>query len=733
MSTQNEAETTSTTPAPATMVDSTEILQSFIAADALATFDWSGLYQTIAAGATPTVPTWLLNAHDGARTQESTASLSLSVDDLAFVNKTLQAYLWGYGPMTVWRLEQAKTNKLAPHNTFYHAEHLPDWQAPSPVSAPNLDVLYSSAFLDLGLDPDPDTDPDTDRNRGPQVLTIPASSTYTVVQIDDIFGNSQVSLGLRTQPGAFGGRYLLVGPSDPGFTDPLAHTADGFDANHVVPIDTPHAWLIVRVPVSPYAVVGAPADLRGSLSYQLNTQFTLTPFRDCGQPPDPMDPEIAEKYEFAPDGPDSGAQFFDWLGKAVAENPLPTHAAFSTTLLPPTLMSPSASVGQTELFDSFAPIGLDATGFHADKLTQHQQSLLEIGARIGNLVLKAGHRFMLIGPASQNHWHVLATCNIGKYPNTWPGYLMRSMAGYEGGIASLAVDGTYPLTGLDAQGLVLRGRHAYRIHFEAGKLPPISPGGFWSLAIYTDTSASGSTANLPCVAAAAVNNTAYSNPATTPVILVDTTHFSMAPEATTTYANNDTIYFADSVQVTGITPATPYYVCGKDDDTGIFQLAASWPVDPEQMIASNAKAVGIRLGSGKVIPVYALGSQQLPGSESLTGQTLTINPDGSLDIYLQNSAPADRTLWGNWLPIPDTGNFEVIARLYNPLPATPQSGAPSILSASTIALTTSDPIQAAEYPQTVTHDNRYGTYTMPPVQRVRTPWKHRPQVPGELG
>ena len=40
------------------------------------------------------------------------------------------------------------------------------------------------------------------------------------------------------------------------------------------------------------------------------------------------------------------------------------------------------------------------------------------------------------------------------------------------------------------------------------------------------------------------------------------------------------------------------------------------------------------------------------------------NADGSLDIYLQHTAPAAHR--GNWLPIPATGNFEVTLRLYGP-------------------------------------------------------------------
>ena len=40
------------------------------------------------------------------------------------------------------------------------------------------------------------------------------------------------------------------------------------------------------------------------------------------------------------------------------------------------------------------------------------------------------------------------------------------------------------------------------------------------------------------------------------------------------------------------------------------------------------------------------------------------NQDGSLDIYVQSTAPAGHQ--SNWLPSPPSGQFEVILRMYGP-------------------------------------------------------------------
>jgi hypothetical protein len=54
---------------------------------------------------------------------------------------------------------------------------------------------------------------------------------------------------------------------------------------------------------------------------------------------------------------------------------------------------------------------------------------------------------------------------------------------------------------------------------------------------------------------------------------------------------------------------------------------------------------------------YALGSHS---------KGLKRNADGSLDIYVQRTAPAGHQ--SNWLPAPATGNFEVTLRMYGPKP-----------------------------------------------------------------
>jgi len=625
-----------------------------------------------------------------------TVDIALTEDDEAFLKLAVKAYVWGYAPMTIYRLEQQKTNNQAPQNHFYHPTHVANWQLPSPVSAPNMDVLYSSAFLDL--------------SKGPLIFTMPSVEGYYVVQLDDAYGNSQASLGSRTRPGGAADSYVIVGPSDPAYTDPSSYLSQGFDQQHVLPVDTEHAWLIVRIPVNSYAEPGSPHDLTDSDCYQANFAFDLTPLLNP-QPVQPMDPAVAKEFE---EPPSDAMTFFTWLGMAVKASPLPTEAAFSNEVLPPYLMSPSASVGEAQqaLFDSFWPLGLDAQGFHPELLDCRQRALLEAGMVIGDCILKAGQNFITIGPPDQHFWHVMGTSNIGKYPNTPNGWFVRSVAAYEGGIASLAPDGTYPMTAHDANGARLRGGSAYTITFDADSLPPVREGGFWSLTVYSDDSASGVQTNLPAVSSAAVLNTAYSQPGNpaAATLVVDTTHFSNSH-----YQEDDTVYFA--VSGGGIDAERPYFVINVSD--GIFQLSLGpWTPDHSGMaaITVDPSIVGQALMTGLVIPVHSLGSQQLPDAPpALRGTQLAFEKDGDgnsiLRFYLQNKPPALRS---NWLPIPDSRHtFQVMARLYNPTPAYEQSRSASILSSTTIPLTTDNPELAKQYPQEPVDDlNRYGTFKL---------------------
>ena len=77
-----------------------------------------------------------------------------------------------------------------------------------------------------------------------------------------------------------------------------------------------------------------------------------------------------------------------------------------------------------------------------------------------------------------NHWQ-MNTDTMGVYGNY---YLKRAIVALVGLGANLPEDAVYPLNLTDADGKPLTGANKYTLHFNKGKLPPVS--GFWSITLH---------------------------------------------------------------------------------------------------------------------------------------------------------------------------------------------------------------------------------------------------------
>jgi hypothetical protein len=107
-------------------------------------------------------------------------------------------------------------------NAFIHYRDLAT-PAERLVTSPNVDTLYSLAFVDLG--------------NGPATVTLPATGNrYFSLQLMDMYTNSFAVIGTRTN-GGDGGPFVLVGPRD-------AAPAGAIGA------PTPWIWALVRIGVN---------------------------------------------------------------------------------------------------------------------------------------------------------------------------------------------------------------------------------------------------------------------------------------------------------------------------------------------------------------------------------------------------------------------------------------------------------------------------------------------------
>ncbi|MFC4605693.1 DUF1254 domain-containing protein [Rhodococcus kronopolitis] len=336
------------------------------------------------------------------------------------VDVAADGYVYGAAPVTLART-RANMTCLLPVNQLYSQAQLsgPDSRT---VVAPNVDTLYSIAWLDL--------------RAGPVLLSHPdMGERYFGFQFLDIYTNVFANVGTR-ETGAAAGARLIV---PPGFSGP--------PPPGVAVIESPtwDAWMIGRT------LVESDADLPAAREVQQRYEMRVVgppvsdappplPPTDCGNNPAPQ--ALAA----------SGPEFFDELSAVLASNP------------PPPADRP--------LLDRIAALGVTPGGTpSAGELAA--VTALESGMTLGESRIEAATQ---TGGAG---WRTLP--DAGRYGVD---YLQRAVVARIGLGANVPEESAYSVTRTDADGEPLRGDRGYRLHFPAGGLPPVDPRGFWSVTLY---------------------------------------------------------------------------------------------------------------------------------------------------------------------------------------------------------------------------------------------------------
>lgn len=111
--------------------------------------------------------------------------------------------------------------------------------------------------------------------------------------------------------------------------------------------------------------------------------------------------------------------------------------------------------------------------FESSKLDEDTRAGLEQALVDGAALVEASTQRTM---PDYNGWMI--SKDIGRY-----GYqFMHRASVVRGGYGNLPEESLYPATIFDSQGNLMHGDNTYRLHFEAGELPPVD--GFWSLAAY---------------------------------------------------------------------------------------------------------------------------------------------------------------------------------------------------------------------------------------------------------
>jgi len=299
------------------------------------------------------------------------------------------------------------------------------------VISPNADTPYSSAALDLRVEP--------------LVLTVPAvTDRYYVMQLVDLFGTNPHFVGSRAT-GSDDGSYLLVGP---GFTG-----------------DVPEGFTdVLRFETDLVIVIGR-SQLLGPDDVE-----TLRPIMEAYR----LETLSAHLGSEAPTAP-----AFDWPVWDDEASRDERFIGFVNRLLewcqPP-------HPDEEAVFERFALAGIGAgLVFDDDDLDDDTRAALRsvVARARAKMADKAGH----LGD-KVNGW--MAIDAFGDREFFDGDYLLRAAGAMAGWGGNDKIEAFYPMTSTDGDSQPLSGDSAYRLRFDT--LPPAKA--FWSVTIY-DTSYDG--------------------------------------------------------------------------------------------------------------------------------------------------------------------------------------------------------------------------------------------------
>ncbi len=343
------------------------------------------------------------------------------------------AYIYGYPLVTMEMTRRVITNVAEPEGTrgpmgrLIRLRAYPD-ASYRDVTAPNADTLYTTAFLDVGVDP--------------WVVSVPdMKGRYFLLPFLDGWTNVFAVPGSRTT-GTGAQTFVITGPGWSGAVP------DG-----VTQLKSPTAivWMLGRI-----YCTGTPEDY--AAVHALQDAFKLQPLstwgNDYAPPPGKVDPAIDMKTPVRDqvNGLSTGA-YFTLLAELLKRNP-PAPA-------------------DAPALEPFKAIGLvPGQSFDAKALDSRWERLLP-QLSFDRIMLQ------LVSLKRENGW--LFTTKTGVYGTD---YVQRAFITVIGLGANRPQDAVYPMSQRASLAEPYEGSRNYVLRFEKGREPPAK--GFWSLTMYDE-------------------------------------------------------------------------------------------------------------------------------------------------------------------------------------------------------------------------------------------------------
>lgn len=347
----------------------------------------------------------------------------------------IQAVIYGLPlvmmDLTMKRMTNVKwpSGIAAPVNHFAHAPIFPPATFKNVVRA-NVDTLYSSAFLDLSIEP--------------LILSVPdTGGRYYLLPMIDAWTNVFATPGKRTT-GTKAGIFAITGPAWRG------KLPQGIGE---LRSPTAMVWILGRTQTN------GPEDYPAV--HAIQTGFKLVPLSQYGKPYAALEGVV-----------DPSA---DMKTPPVEQLQRMTATAFFTALARLLKSNPPPAADAPEL-KNLATIGVvPGQPFDPSKLDPAIVNELEnlVPAAIAALQEQAEQMGM-----SVNGWRI-PKMSIAAFGTD---YEFRAFIALIALGANLSADSLYPTSFVDDDGRPLTGADQYVLHFDAGLTPPVNA--FWSVTLY---------------------------------------------------------------------------------------------------------------------------------------------------------------------------------------------------------------------------------------------------------
>ncbi len=332
-----------------------------------------------------------------------------------------------YAVMYEYAIDKGNPEFKAPFNQIKNEARVFTYKDTAIVT-PNSDTPYSFLWMDLRSEPMVISVPEVEKGR------------YYAVQLEDGNTFNYGYIGSRST-GNEAGHYMVTGPDWKGET---------------------------------------PAGIKKA--FHSTTQFSVAGFRT--QLFNPEDMPNVEKIQagykvqplsaFLKKPAPSAAPEIEWpkINKDMVKTGFFDYLAFALQFAPP-------GPEEKEIRAKLARLGVEAgKPFDFKTLSAEQKAAAVEGMKTGEAKVK---NYLTKGQKTVNGWKIGSLFGDRAFFN---GDWLKRAAGAQGGIyGNDAIEATYPMSRVDADGETLDGsKHNYTLTFPAGQLPPVSA--FWSVTMY---------------------------------------------------------------------------------------------------------------------------------------------------------------------------------------------------------------------------------------------------------